>query len=407
MLAPALNSVFPRPDGQSNPFHQHTQSFQSSARLSVPATASREGFDGFRVFEQLLDKGYQALHSDTLFKPAQADSSADAATVAERILGFIEQRLVVDAAGGASREQLQGRVEAGLEGFIQGFEDARRQLDDLGLLSGPVADKIAATYDAVLEGVAQLREKYVAAEPAPRAGSEAAIDRPLSAGSSAASAFAEYGYARRNSFSFELQTADGDTVRIRASAGEAFSAHSQFAAGGSGAGQLSAQAGGAAYSHSQRFDLSIDGELDAGELAAINDLLGKVNDLSQQFFSGDLEGAFNSAVNIGYDSTEIVGFALNLKRVEVQRASAAYQQFQAPDAYAGPALAERLAPLGDFSHQLLEALQLASPFEQPQQLLRDLADRVGQLNDGRTPVEEKRFGPFVGHMLDSLARVES
>ena len=404
MLAPVLNSVLSQPSGQLSSFYQQTQTTRQSAVLESSATRVENAYDGFKVFEQLLQKGYESLRTGGRYQPVPAAGSGEPGAAAERILGFIERRLQRDIAEGADSEALASRLEAGLEGFKRGFADAREQLQDLGLLRGPVAQKRDATYDRVLAGVDALGEQYA------DAGTQSPAAAPLSvtpavAGVGVASGFNQYSYAQRNSFSFELETADGDTVRIQADAREFRAASTRFAAVGDGEQVVTAQSFATAYGNSQQFSLSIEGELDADELAAINDLLGRVNDLSRQFFGGDLEGAFNSAVNLGYDSSEIVGFALNLSRVEVERVTTAYQQFEAPGVYAGPALSSSLAPLGDFARDLLGAVELASPFEQPRQLVRDLAEQVGLLDDGRQPGEEKRFGPFVERMLDSLGAV--
>ena len=42
--------------------------------------------------------------------------------MANNILGFIEQRLQKDLAGGASPEELEARLNEGLEGFKKGFK---------------------------------------------------------------------------------------------------------------------------------------------------------------------------------------------------------------------------------------------------------------------------------------------
>ncbi|TQV80983.1 hypothetical protein FKG94_09815 [Exilibacterium tricleocarpae] len=400
MLAPALSSTFSRPIGQFSSFYQQTQSVQYGARLASSETPRQGGYDGFKVFDQLLQRGSEALQTSSRYVRAAPEAGPSPNQVAERILGFIERRLQRDLAEGAGTEALAGRLEAGLEGFVKGFEDAREQLEGLGLLNKAVVAQTDATYERVVSGVDALRERFLetGATPAPVVDEAAAPAAPLGA----LNGFSQYGYAQRNSLSFELQTADGDTVRIQAGAEELLAARAQ-AAGFLDAGRaLVGQSGSAGYSYSQQFNLRVDGDLDAGELAAINDLLAKVNDLSGQFFQGDLEGAFNSALSIGYDSREITGFALNLTRVEVVRATAAYQQFEGPGVYAGPAPLNDLAPLGDFARDLIGALELASPFAQPNQLLRDLADRVGSLDDGRAAADGKAFGAFVERLLESL-----
>src|SRR5690606_36648763 len=89
------------------------------------------------------------------FEPLSAEK------VAGNILGFIERRLLLDAQEGATPEQLQSRLEAGLSRFKQGFAEAREKLEALNLLSEGVAADIGRTYDLVLEGIDALRARFL------------------------------------------------------------------------------------------------------------------------------------------------------------------------------------------------------------------------------------------------------
>src|SRR6185369_5206732 len=75
--------------------------------------------------------------------------------------------------------------------------------------------------------------------------------------------------------------------------------------------------------------IEVDGDLNDKELKAIGDLLGKVDDIATQFFSGDVQAAFSAANSLGVDSDQIAGYQLNL--TYSRKVSAAY-------AYAGASL---------------------------------------------------------------------
>jgi len=317
-----------------------------------------------------------------------------AEVAAGNILNFIEAQLQTDLAASATPEDLASRLEAGLDGFLQGFEEARAQLDDLGLLSDDMEVEIQGTYDLVLAGIAGFEEKFLEGgsidKPEPR------LAAPMTA-ETAVSNRSEV--AQSNRFSFELTTADGDTVVIQASSVDAQIIES-----------LSQSSGGREFSHSltqasfqsRDFSLQVEGELDDAEMAAISDLLGQMNDLSASFFAGDLDQAFESALNLGYDSSEIVQFSLNLSQSSVQRVTQAYQQFipsavttlEAPE-QAPVALAERMKPLGSFVQGLLDTLESASHFSAPEDLIEQLAEFFDN-------AEKPRFQSTLTQLLEGI-----
>ncbi len=61
-----------------------------------------------------------------------------------------------------------------------------------------------------------------------------------------------------------------------------------------------------------RIGVSVEGDLSDEELSAINDLVGKVGELTNDFFSGDLETALSQAMNLSYDTTQLADFSLDL-----------------------------------------------------------------------------------------------
>jgi len=320
--------------------------------------------------------------------------SEHAEVAAGNILQFIEAQLHADKAASATPEELASRLEAGLEGFLQGFEEARSQLDDLGLLSDEMNIEIQGTYDLVLAGIADLEDKFLEGgsitKPEPRVLVPAAFESTASSRSEA---------TQSSRFSFELTTADGDTVVIQASSVNAMISESL---------SQSSQGRGGSYSFMQSsyqnsdFSLAVEGTLDDGELAAISDLLGQVHELSALFFDGDLDQAFDAALNLGYDSSEIVQFSLNLSQSSVQRVTQAYQQFipsavstlEAPE-QAPVALTERMKPLGSFVQGLLDTLENASHFSAP----KDLIEQLAEFFDSS---DKPRFQSTVSQLLDGI-----
>ena len=339
------------------------------------------------AYEKISSRGQAASAEYETFEPLTAEK------VANNILGFIERRLQLDVADGASQEELQARLEAGLSGFKKGFAEASEKLEALSLLSPEIKADIGKTYDLVLEGVDELRSKFIQSTDAdvaePKSNQPADVLKTAEPKKSptkldvpeflpATSSYLGYGnyeYGRAREFSFELTTKEGDKVTIKATSSEGLAVE----AGRAGRGNNSVSALNASYSSSQSFSLSIEGELSEDELGAINDLLGRVNDLASEFFEGDLDVAFDQAMNLGYDAEQIGSFSLNLAQAEIQQVTQAYQTFE-PNPAAGNSdkpqlLADQLLPLGNFIKDLLASLDRASEFNEPKSLLSNMAEK--------------------------------
>lgn len=363
------------------------------------------------AYEKIASRGQTASAEYEKNEPLTAEK------VAGNILGFIERRLQMDVADGATQEQLQARLEAGLSGFKKGFAEASEKLEALSLLSPEIKTDIGKTYDLVLEGVDELRKKFIestlptevasssgnkgelkTATTATKPASKLEVPNFLPAATSSTVGYGNYEYGRAREFSFELTTKEGDKVTIKATSSEGLA----IEAGRATRGNNSAGALNASRSSSDSFSLSVDGDLSEEELGAINDLLGRVNDLAGQFFSGNLDAAFDQAVNLGYDNEQIGSFSLNLAQVEIQQVTQAYQSV-------GPArgnddskpnlLSDQLLPLGNFIKDLLDSLDRASIFDEPKLLIGELGEKATGVGD----VEEqqgKRFRDFMDKIFD-------
>jgi len=327
-----------------------------------------------KAYEKLGLRGQSATADYSAFEPLTAEK------VANNILGFIERRLQMDKAEGATQEQLQSRLEAGLEGFKKGFAEASEQLKALDMLSPEVATDIGKTNDLVLKGIDDLRSKFITNVPTPQTPpvgenqtlktvpkAPAKLDVPdFVPKAQAKDSYSNYEYARAREFSFELTTKEGDKVKITASASEGFAYEANENSKGKSV--------NGSYSASQAMSLQVEGNLSDEELGAINELLGKVNDLAGEFFDGDLDKAFAQAQELGYDQDQIGSFSLNLAKVDIQQVTQAYKAFEPASAGdTAPALNEQLLPLGNFIRDLLNSMDYASLFPEPEKLLGDIA----------------------------------
>lgn len=327
---------------------------------------------------------------------------------ANTILSFIQLQLERDRAAGASPEELQSRLQAGLDGFLSGYGQAYDQLSASGLLGDEVLSEIEDTKARVLAGIKDLADELgvevdwgaeppaapVAQIPAPAQAVPTEIVNPgqqiLSsvlrdvqiieqyqktvrqmqtyehlgkskfAPASASHNSYSYGIKESRDFSLKLRTADGDAVTIRMSSSQA--GVSRFDLGGTQLGLYGEQRAG--------FSFSVEGELDEGELRALTDLLNQIADVSEQFFGGDLDRAFELAGNISYDSSEIAAFDVGLSMARVESASVA--QVEQRD------LPKHQFPLAAFVAGVGKAGGFAERLGQPRSLVADLLEWLAQ-----------------------------
>jgi hypothetical protein len=115
-------------------------------------------------------------------------------------------------------------------------------------------------------------------------------------------------HVRKERGRIELVTQDGDVVRIGFRVRDA----ERVTVAGVRDADGSAFRARIASDQSMRFAVSVHGELDAGELKAIEEFIGKVDALATSFYDGDVEAAFAAAAGLHADPEEIVRYGVEL-----------------------------------------------------------------------------------------------
>ena len=114
---------------------------------------------------------------------------------------------------------------------------------------------------------------------------------------------------RKESGAIDLVTAEGDRVSIRFRTKEVVSGSVTQSTAADGTSSTATK--GSVFSRGG-VKIEVNGDLNADEQKAIGDLLGKVDDIATQFFSGDVQAAFSAAGSLGVDSDQIAAYRLNL-----------------------------------------------------------------------------------------------
>ncbi len=319
------------------------------------------------------------------FTPINELNAADftPAAVADRILGFVETAIAQRA---GSEVEAQSMLQQAREGIAQGFAEAREILSKLPAMNEKIAEQVDATESLIFKGLDELQNSLASSSGASVSSLPAA--QVISESGSLSSQFKQSSQA-----SIQIVTQDGDKVNVNYSALLAFSESQSYSIGEQG---TSASFSSSSFS-SASFQFSVQGNLDKGEQEAINALLDDVGDLANKFFSGDVQAAFNSALELGFDSTELKGFALDFQQTTYVEVVQTYQRTeqisqpvvsQLPESSAAspsPAI-DVLSQL----QQLVEQTQQAAKIESPEDTIKSLlSGMLDLINEGvKSPLQD-------------------
>ena len=264
--------------------------------------------------------------------------------VAGRILGFIEQRLQSEQAAGADPSKLKGLLEQARSGVEKGFAEARKILDGMGVLQGKVASDIDDTYQKIQDGFSDLDKRF---NP----------DAALVGGSTNIAAYSERFAAQAETFDMEVTTRDGDRLRISIAQASANWSQSGVVASSNGNGSSVVASSQSGSLQIGAWQVSVEGELDDEERAALEKLFGQVQDLSNKFYAGDLSGAFDRAMALDMDGEQLASMSLRLTQTTVRQATDAYSAVAQDGGQAASAVNSSLI---DYAQGLLDALRSAN-----------------------------------------------
>lgn len=366
--------------------------------------------------------------------------------VAERIADTVEARIQAERENGASEEELHSLYEQASAGVEQGLREAKKIISATGFFEGEVKDTYIETALAIDDALSALETSLFRSNEAhevrapmeplsqasdntknspeaqqksitePRVVTTSAtntqvtnaqksleVDRAFSAldesRARSASQSSALFFRQENTLEMEVLTQDGDRVTISIAAGEAFdySATSRHRPG-----QALATANLLQGNHHD-LNFSVDGELDNAELEALTELFSQVNEIAHSFYAGDTGLAFEHALSMGYDASELASFTINMAQTAVSSVTETYRSVQALDQFAKEnPLQNIMDQLSAFSAEVIAAQErlLEIPYA-PQNYHSLFADMLSQL----LPVEETStdigngFRAFVAGLL--------
>lgn len=161
---------------------------------------------------------------------------------------------------------------------------------------------------------------------------------PSSKGMQAAAAMESFqdAYAYSQTMSMELTTREGDTVKVDFrqlyAQYQEYKSEQKQEEGPKGVRQFESRDAMEMNAFEEKFAFSVEGDLNEAELKAVFDVFEQVDGLANEFYNGNIEEAFQKAVDMNVDMGQLQSFSLDLQRTETRATSyqqaAAYQGVQ-------------------------------------------------------------------------------
>ncbi|MFC3034802.1 DUF5610 domain-containing protein [Pseudoalteromonas fenneropenaei] len=263
--------------------------------------------DKFKASAKMLqDKLNEALGIEKKTDKAEKDKPLfDFEAVVKNVLDFVKGAVNMAKVNGKSDDELQEMLGKARKGVEAGVGEASKLLEDSGLLDDDIKDGIAKSHEGINKGLDDFEQELFGPK------------QPQGVMFGAAQ------YASlQNQAEFAFTTAEGDEIVI--SFNDAYQAEQGFAAQKSG--NNTSFAATAKQSHEVQFSISVNGELNDAEQEAINGMMKDIRDISNAFFRGDFDKAFDEAKKLSLDNEQIAQFSMDLKQTKRSAAISQYQE---------------------------------------------------------------------------------
>jgi hypothetical protein len=418
-------------------------------KLNVDKFSSSSNF-GVRIYSSALNNTLEINKQKPDFSVAESksvnSSLFDFEEIAKNVLNFVGGAIKNAQNKGANDSELNSLLEQASYGVLKGIKLAEQDL--AGFLNEDITTGIENSKNLIEKGIASIRDKTFNSDATTTNESVKALALDESTSVS---------YANQKVGELIIRTRDGNEVKLtfddfrqfdfsqtqaqlinqeRPSAEKEISAETQpvelnqqaiqskpavktndeplvdpIAAGAEKEQVATIPVNveqNAVFYQDSSLSFSVKGELDEDELKAISQLVVDTNELAEEFFNGDIETAFNQALDLGFDQQELAGFALQLTKVENTRVIKAYEtisRFDEDNTDNDPAKAVK--PVADYLDKLLNVLEGSRrQFENSnsyENVVNDLINRLGK--DVATPdliSAINRFNEFNQSLLNNL-----
>ncbi|MEP2653068.1 MAG: DUF5610 domain-containing protein [Paraglaciecola sp.] len=357
-------------------------------KLQSDTFSSSSSF-GVRIYSNSLGSSLEVNRQKPNFSVPEKDKSEESLfnfeQVTKNVVNFVTGAITNAQNKGASDEELNALFDQALSGVLRGVELAEQDL--AGFMNDDIAEGISQSKDLIQQGIEQLRKKVF--------GNETELSNSEK---SDVLVSTDISNLKLEQGELYIRTKDGDQVlltfddieqldisqkdileKVEEDSEEITPIVPQLTT------ELQSQTAeddldslitedaevvnvdepeestvlqqSAVYFQESSLSFSVKGELDKAELEAIADLVADTYELAEEFFNGDIETAFNQALELGFDEQELTGFALQLTKVENTQVIKTYEtvsRYDNDNAESEPAKA--VSPVADYLDKLLNVL---------------------------------------------------
>ena len=302
--------------------------FTMSQRLTIASQISYQKMMGAMPFESKVE-------------PLASSNTFDFEEVAKNVLSFVKGAILGAQAEGVDEGSLANMLEQARKGIEQGLGEAIEELKDSDLFNDDIEKGIEKSRELIFDGLDEFEES---------------LFNPVNGQSKSTSFNAQNYYKLENGASYEIKTAEGDVIKLTYNS--QYQSSEQFSYNKDGNGESLSYS--SSQSSSQAYSFSVEGDLNEDEVAAINELMSDLQEVSNEFFNGSLDEAFEQAKNLNLDSPQLVAMSMNLQQTEVRASVREYQTTQP-----GREIAKQFEPINE---GLKESYDKAKPLNIENQL---------------------------------------
>jgi hypothetical protein len=308
------------------------------------------------------------LGRDPSIEGGSVEGLFDFDKVVQTVMDFVGGRILAAKAGGANDEELKEMFEQGRAGANLGIDQAIGDLKGLAMLNDDLSLGIEKSREGINNGIDDLYEQIF-----PSAQPDLSDIELESAMANNISLDTDLYTSNAKSSDLTITTTDGDIVSISFSELQEHASKERYQYSENGEGPSENYSIANSQYHEVNFSYSVDGDLDDDEKAAIEALIKDVNSLQKDFFSGNVDKAFEKALELGFDNKEISNFSMDLQHKQTSSVSQTYSEVAELDKNASSTSNKELRPLIDFLGHFKQLQESA------EQLLSKNDDTFGQL----------------------------
>ncbi|GAA6204590.1 hypothetical protein NBRC116600_13870 [Thalassotalea sp. SU-HH00458] len=301
--------------------------------------------------------------------------------VAENVLNFIGGRIRLAKEEGSSNDELEAMFNQARTGVTRGFEQALGELDELGVLDDELTNGIEKSRGLIFQGIDELEQSYFPTNNQAEKSEDSEVSK-LDSENIVTSLNTELYASSKRTSDLVITTLDGDKVSIAFSDIQHAEKNDRYT---NDKDQVERFESSSSSYRTTHFSYTIEGDISDDEQQAIASLIKDVNMLQKDFFKGDIEKAFDHAMNLGFDTGQIAEFSMELYQSKTTKVSQAYSEVANADQKVLPSQEKTLRPLIDFVKQL--------------QVLQDQTDRLLENQNGQFfTLFEKVFEAEFSHL---------